>query len=121
MGEQKGYTYEDVCIGNNMSEYVSIKEEVLRKLERNMPEIRERFDIEILGIFGSVSRGEDTCESDVDILYKFKKGKSTLHKLIDLGDYLEDLFGRKVDLVATDWIDPYLKKSILDDSIFITI
>jgi len=103
-----------------MSEYVSIKEEVLRKLEEKMPEIRERFDIETPGIFGSVSGGEDTCESDVDVLYKFKKGMCSLRKLIDLGDYLEDLFGRKVDLVATDWIDPYLKKSILDDSIFIS-
>lgn len=54
-----------------MSEYVSIKEEVLSTLKAHFPEIREWFGIETLGVFGSVSRGEDTTESDVDILTGF--------------------------------------------------
>ena len=51
-----------------MSEYVSIKNEVVKKLEEHLPEIRERFGIEMLGVFGSVSRGEDKPDSDIDIL-----------------------------------------------------
>ena len=89
--------------------YNSIKSEVLTKLEVYLPEIQSRFGIESLGIFGSVSRGEDTPESDIDILYKFKPGIKTYHALLDLGDYLEELFGRKVDLVSSEWINPYLK------------
>lgn len=54
-----------------MAEYQSIKSDVLSKLEAHLPEIRERFGIETLGLFGSVSRGEDTSDSDVDILYRF--------------------------------------------------
>ena len=100
-----------------MSEYVSIKEEVLRKLEEHLPEIRERFFIETLGIFGSVSRGEDTPESDVDVLYKFKDGVRIYQKFLELNDYLENLFGRHVDMAAYDWIDPYMKASVLQDSI----
>ncbi|MBO5368097.1 nucleotidyltransferase domain-containing protein, partial [Methanocorpusculum sp.] len=50
-----------------MPEYVSIRDDVVKKLEVNLPEIRERFGIETLGLFGSVSRGEDTAESDIDI------------------------------------------------------
>ena len=43
-----------------MSEYVSIKKTVLQKLEESLPELAERFDVAVIGIFGSVSRGEDT-------------------------------------------------------------
>ena len=52
-----------------MSEYVSIKEEVLHKLDVNIPEIRNRFNIETLSLFGSVARGEDTPASDIDLAY----------------------------------------------------
>ncbi|WOF17059.1 nucleotidyltransferase family protein [Methanoplanus sp. FWC-SCC4] len=89
--------------------YHSIKSEVLAKLESHLPEIQERFGIESLGVFGSVSRGEDTPESDVDILYRFKPGIKTYHALLDLGEYLEKLFGRKVDLVSSEWMSPYLR------------
>jgi hypothetical protein len=92
--------------------YISIKSEVLIKLEAHLPEIQSRFGIESLGVFGSVSRGEDTPESDIDILYKFKPGIKTYHALLDLGDYLEELLGRKVDLVSSEWVSPYLKPYI---------
>lgn len=59
-----------------MPEYTSIKEDVLKKLEANLPEMRERFGIETIGIFGSVSRGEDTPRSDIDSLYKFSNNTS---------------------------------------------
>ena len=66
-----------------MTSYVSIKEDVLAKLKENLPEIRERFFVDIIGIFGSVSRGEDTAESDVDVLYTFSEGKGhMIHSLI---------------------------------------
>ncbi|HJJ38915.1 MAG TPA: nucleotidyltransferase domain-containing protein [Methanocorpusculum sp.] len=58
-----------------MAEYQSIKEDVIAKLEVCMPEIRERFCIEDLSLFGSLSRGEDTSESDIDILYTFLPGR----------------------------------------------
>lgn len=95
-----------------MSAYVSIKEEVLRKLEANLPEIRERFSIDTIGIFGSVSRGEDTPESDVDVLYSFTTGGLPLREFCAFKQYLEELFGRSVDLVPVKWLDPLLKPHI---------
>jgi len=100
-----------------MSEYVSIKAEVLQKLEEKMPEIRERFGIETLGIFGSVSRGEDTPESDVDILYRFQEGKGCMSTVVPLIRYLRELFGRDVDLVSIDYISPLIEKSVRADAI----
>ena len=92
-----------------MSAYVSIKEDVLAKLEAQLPELRERFSVEIIGIFGSVSRGEDTADSDIDILYTFSKGKGSYDTLLDLADYLEDLFQRKVDIVPLAYLSPHVK------------
>ena len=70
-----------------MSEYTNIKEDVLKKLEQYLPYIQEQFGIETIGVCGSISRGDVTPESDVDLLISFQKGH--LH-FANLGDYLED-------------------------------
>ncbi|HJJ69712.1 MAG TPA: nucleotidyltransferase family protein [Methanocorpusculum sp.] len=101
-----------------MSSYVRIRNEVLEKLEVHLPEIRERFGIVTLGIFGSVSRGEDTENSDVDVLYLFEEGRGDLFEFIAFHEYLEELFGRKVDLVSVEYIDRHLKPYIQADALF---
>ena len=83
-----------------MSEYTSIKAEVLAKLKEHLPEIRERFGIQTLGIFGSVSRGEDTADSDVDIFYEFFPDKISYDTFLDLYDYLETLLNHKIEMVS---------------------
>ena len=100
-----------------MPPYSSIKQDVLAKLEKHLPEIQERFGIETIGIFGSVSRGEDTPDSDIDILYTFQPGKATLANLTGLHDHLEQLFNRKIDLVSRKWISPILRPTIEQDAI----
>lgn len=100
-----------------MLEYKSIKDDVLKKLEENFFEIQNRFGIETIGIFGSVSRGEDTLESDVDILYRYVDDNVTLENMLGLKAYLEDLFGREVDLVGIRWIDPMMKPYVETDMI----
>ena len=100
-----------------MSEYVSIKKTVLQKLEESLPELAERFDVAVIGIFGSVSRGEDTKDSDVDILYAFKNGGLPLRDFFAFRDYLTELFGRQVDLVPIKWIEPGIQPFIEQDMI----
>lgn len=99
------------------SEYVSIREMVLSLLSLHYPEMRERFGIESVALFGSVSRGEDTTESDVDVLYTFQEGKATYRNLSGLSLYLEELLGRKINLVSRKWIDEGLLSVIRDDII----
>ena len=94
------------------AEYVSIRESVLGKLERNLPEIQRRFGVDTLGIFGSVSRGEDTAESDVDVLYRFDEEHGRLSDIVGLHDYLVQLFGREVNSETRLWdviVDPARK------------
>lgn len=67
-----------------MSTYTSIKHDVLGKLRQSLPLLRTRFGIDTIGIFGSVSRGEDTPTSDIDILYHFIDGRGDLREFIGL-------------------------------------
>ncbi len=102
-----------------MSEYVSIKEDVLRKLEVNLPEMRQRFGVETIGIFGSVSRGEDGPGSDVDVLYLFSAERGGMFDLVGLYEYLKGLFGREVDMVSVDYISPLIRERVEADAVLI--
>ena len=101
-----------------MSNQASIREEVLAKLDANFSYIRERFGIESLGVFGSVARGEDTLESDIDLIYEFRQEYDTYDTYFDLSEYLEELFGRSVDLVSPHYLKPRIRSYVMQDVIF---
>lgn len=75
----------------------------------------EQYGVERIGLFGSFVLGENTDESDIDFLVDFAKGKKTLTNLVQLGDYLEELFGRKVDIVTPEGLSPHIGPYILNE------
>ena len=100
--------------------YLSIRDSVLRTLEQELPRLRETYGIADIGIFGSVSRGEDTPDSDIDMLVSFTPQRETYDAYLGLAEDLEALFGRKVDLIFSDWIHPRMRPYILKDAIYCT-
>jgi hypothetical protein len=66
-----------------------------------------------LGVFGSMARGEMTETSDVDVLVGFAPGQRTFDNLLDVGEALEGVFHRRVDLVTEDALSPYIGPHIL--------
>ena len=66
-------------------------------------------------VFGSVARGEIKAESDVDLLVTFSKPTSLL-KMVGLERELSATIGRKVDLLTTKSVSPYLRNRILKES-----
>jgi predicted nucleotidyltransferase len=62
-------------------------------------------------IFGSTARGEVAADSDIDILVAMEPGRSLLD-VIDLGDELQELLGRKVDVLTEGGLSPYLRDRI---------
>ncbi len=71
-------------------------------------------DITMVGIFGSMARGEAKKNSDIDILVRFSKRKSLL-AMVRLERELSEALGRKVDLLTEKAISPYLREYILKD------
>lgn len=66
-----------------------------------------------IGLFGSFVRGEQTAESDVDILVEFEPDKHSFDNFMDVSFLLEDLLGRKVELVTPESLSPYIGPYIL--------
>ena len=77
-------------------------------------DICDQNGISYLGLFGSVARGEENGESDIDLLVKFdEKSKIGLFELDKIQRELEMRFGRKVDLVTK--MNKYIKPEVVVD------
>lgn len=91
---------------------VQTKEQLFDLLSRNAPQLRG-FGVKRFGLFGSFARGQPGEESDVDLLVEFEEGRKTFDNFISLAFFLEDLFGRKVDLVTPESLSPHIGPHIL--------
>jgi hypothetical protein len=91
--------------------------QILQALTRHGRSIRA-FGVRRLGLFGSQARGESTETSDLDFLVEFEPGAKTFDNYMDLKAFLEDLFGRPVDLVISEVIKPRLREAILRETIY---
>ena len=68
-----------------------------------------------LGVFGSVARGEDTPDSDLDFVVEPPAGAS-LVDLVELQEAFTRILGRQVDLITYGGLDPVLDRDILRDT-----
>jgi len=87
------------------------RQQALDLLRRSKPELRSRFGVTRLALFGSTARNTASSNSDVDILVAFD-GPATSKRYFGLQFYLEDLFGRPVDLVTEKALRPELRPHI---------
>jgi predicted nucleotidyltransferase len=94
-------------------------ENVLEKLNTHKNKLKS-YGVKRIGLFGSLTRGEQTPGSDLDILVEFERGKKTFDNYMDLKIFLEELFACNVDLVVKEAIKPALKESILESVKYVT-
>jgi predicted nucleotidyltransferase len=89
---------------------------ILDHLRALQPELRERFGMEAIFIFGSYARGDAEPGSDLDLLIDFAEGsKPTLFSLARLDAVLEAALGLKVDTVPRGSLNPRLAPYIVAD------
>ena len=96
-------------------EPVRTKAEVIERLQGQREQLRA-LGVAQLGLFGSFVRDEAGSDSDVDLLVDFQEGQKSLHTLVDLGDFLEALLGRKVELLTRPGLSPYIGPHILSST-----
>jgi len=95
-------------------------EEVKEILARHREELRERFRVKEMGIFGSYVRGEAKGGSDLDVLVEFEEdAKLSLLDMVGLETELSDLLGVKVDLVEKKNLKPHIGQRILKEAIYV--
>ena len=92
------------------------KSDILQTLHSLSVEIKQNYKAEVIGIFGSYARGEETSNSDIDVLVNFLD-KASIFDLVGLGNYLEKKFGTKVDIVSKRGlrkeIEPYVSADLI--------
>jgi len=93
-------------------------ERIISVLKEHKAELKEKYGVKEIGIFGSYVSGEYKEKSDLDILVEFEEdAKIGLLKFVNLENYLSDLIGVKVDLVEKSALKPRIGKNILREVI----
>ena len=87
------------------------KTDILNKLIDLKPILQRDYSVKEIGLFGSFSDESFTDDSDIDLLVEFEKPIGW--KYFSLEIYLEDIFGRKIDLVTKNALKEQIKDRIL--------
>ncbi len=90
------------------------KEKFFDFIEKNKHHLEELGIISI-GLFGSAARGEETENSDYDILVVFQKDKKSFKTFTELCDLVENNLGVNYDLITEESLSPHLRSHILEE------
>lgn len=94
------------------------QEKIKKTLRQHKEELKDKFKLKGIGIFGSYRRGQQNKKSDLDILVEFKEAPGLL-EFIAIERYLSKLLEKKVDLVMKAALKPRIGKHILEEVVYI--
>lgn len=94
--------------GSNMKGNLT-DNEIFRQLRENQ-DVLKKYRVKRIGLFGSYARGTQKKSSDIDFLVEFKK--PDFDNFMDLVSFLEDLFGRRVEILTPDGVRSIRIKAI---------
>lgn len=97
-----------------MQQKVQNKETLLSLISSNRTRI-SNYGVRTLGLFGSFARNEQTDSSDVDLLVDFETDKETYRNFIGFAYFMEELLGRRVEVVTRNGLSPYIGPHILKE------
>jgi uncharacterized protein len=96
------------------------KESVLLILRSQHMQL-SRFGVRRYGLFGSFVRNEQRPDSDLDILIEFEPSQKNFKSFMQLAFFLEDLLGRKVDILTPESLSPFIGPAILKEVEYVAI
>jgi predicted nucleotidyltransferase len=102
-----------------MKKETETKEGILELLRANRDNIAA-YGVRKVGLFGSFVRNEQSLESDIDLIVVFEGDKKTFDNFMNLIFFLEELLKRRVELITSDALSPYLGPHILKEAEYVT-
>jgi hypothetical protein len=90
--------------------------EIIRGKRMEIREIAQKYGAENIRIFGSVARGEENDNSDIDFLVDMKKKPNLLNRIAFMQE-LEDFLGRKVEVVTVKNLRAYFRDKVIQEAI----
>jgi uncharacterized protein len=98
---------------------VTDKDNIINTLKRYHHQI-SNYGVKQIGLYGSYVRGQQTPESDIDLLIDFEPGYENFDNFMALYDFLENLFpGEKVEVVTKSGLSPYIGPVIINEAIYV--
>ena len=91
------------------------RKKVFQTLREHLPELRKRYGVHEIWLFGSYLRNEERKRSDLDVLVEFNRVPS-LFEFVRLERYLSELLSVKVDLVMKSALKPAIGRHILEEA-----
>lgn len=91
--------------------------DTLRNKKDAIRELGRRYGASNIRVFGSVARGEERPDSDVDFLVEFPPGYDLFAQRLPLADGLAALAGRKVELVPEHELNRYMRDHVLKEAV----
>src|SRR5438874_13132547 len=95
-------------------EIVNNKSELLKRIRDNSQNIHS-FGVKRMGIFGSFALDKADENSDVDFFIEFERDKKTFDNFIELSFYLQEITGRKIELITPQSLNKFIGKYILNE------
>jgi len=89
--------------------------EIKKILLEHRKELKEKYKVKTIGIFGSYAREEQKETSDIDMLVEFEEGYKNFNNFMELYYYLKDIFKTDIDLLTKESISKHLKNEILSE------
>jgi len=94
-------------------------DDILGLLRNHGQEFHRKFKARELAVFGSFLRGDQNSRSDVDILVEFAPGGKTFDNYMELKIHLEEILGRKVDLITKSGLRSEIKRDVLSEAVYV--
>ncbi len=96
------------------------KYSMLAFLSKEKPQLERQFRVSKIGLFGSYARGEETEESDIDIILEFLPHTENLSEIkLSLKELIKKEFGKNVDICREKYLKPYYRTQVLKSAIFV--
>lgn len=99
---------------------VQTKKSVVSRVQDHRQQIRA-YGVKQFGLFGSFVREQQDKDSDIDILVSFDPGKKTFDNFMHLSLFLEELLGRRIELVTTESLSPHIGPHILSEVEYVAL
>src|SRR5437588_12578148 len=94
------------------------RDDVIARLKEAEPALRAR-GIRRAAVFGSIARGEDRPDSDIDILVEFEPGsEGSIYEYMNLKGYIAGLFDGPADVIDRDALKPHLRAPAAPDTVY---
>ena len=91
--------------------------DILKQQQEELRQACRQYGADRIRVFGSVARGEEDAESDIDILVDLPRGYNMITQRLPLTRRLAEITGRRLDLIPEHELSPHLRQSVLAEAV----